>query len=53
MKKRTSNSKIGSGRKSILNPNKKLILKQIKNDDTQTLEEISEILKENNYKWPP
>ena len=32
---------------------KKLILKQIKNDDTQTPEEISEILKDNNYKGSP
>ena len=48
------NSKIRSGRKSILNPDsKKLILKQIKNDDTQTSKEISKILKENNYKWSP
>ena len=30
-----------------------LILKQIKNDDIQTPEEISEILKENNYKGSP
>ena len=37
-----------------MNPDsKKLILKQIKNDDTQTPEEISEILKENNYKGSP
>ena len=49
--KGTSNRKIGSGIKSILNSDsKKLILKQIKNEDTQTPEEISEILKENNYK---
>ena len=41
----TSNRKIGSWRKSILSPDSnKLILKQIKNDDTQTPEEISEIL---------
>ena len=32
---------------------KKAILKQIKNDDTQTPEEISEILRENNYKGSP
>ena len=32
---------------------KKLILKQIKNDYTQTPEEISENLKENNYKGSP
>ena len=52
--KGTSNRKIGSGRKSILSPDsKKLILKQIKNDDTQTPEEISEILKDNNYKGSP
>ena len=31
----------------------KLILKQTKNDDTQNSEEISEILKENNYKGSP
>ena len=30
-----------------------LILKLIKNDDIQTPEEISEILKENNYKGSP
>ena len=52
--KGTSNRKIGTGRKSILSPySKKLIQKQIKNDDTQTPEEISEILKENNYKSSP
>ena len=35
---------MGFGRKSILSPDsKKLILKQIKNDDTQTPEEISGI----------
>ena len=52
--KGTSNRKIGSGRKSILSADsKKLILKQIKNADTQTPEEISEILKENNYKGSP
>ena len=32
---------------------KKLILKQIKNYDAQTPEEISEILKDNNYKGSP
>ena len=32
---------------------KKLILKQIKNDDTQTPEEILEILKDSNYKGSP
>ena len=32
---------------------KNIILKQIKNDDTQTPEEISEILKDNNYKGSP
>ena len=32
---------------------KKVILKKIKNYDTQTLEEISEIHKENNYKGSP
>ena len=32
---------------------KKLILKQIKNYDTQTPEEISKILKDNNYKGSP
>ena len=43
---------MGSVRKSILSPDsKKFILKQIGNDDTQTTEEISKILKENNYKW--
>ena len=37
-----------------MNPvSKKLILKQIKNDDTQTPEEISEILKNNNFKGSP
>ena len=52
--KGTSNFKIGYGRKSILSPeSKKLILKQIKNDDTQTPEEIWEILKDNNYKRSP
>ena len=45
---------MGFGRKSILSPDsKKLNLKQIKNDDTQTPEEVSEILKENNYKGSP
>ena len=40
--KGTSNRKKGSGRKTILNPDSKmLILEQIKNDDTQTSEEIS------------
>ena len=32
---------------------KKLILKQIKNDDTQTPEELSDILKENKYEGSP
>ena len=36
---------MGFGRKSILSPDsKKLILKQIKNDDTQTPEEIHAFL---------
>ena len=49
-----STSNIESGRKSILSADsKKLIQKQIKNDDTQTQEEISETLKENNYKGSP
>ena len=40
--KETSNLKIRFGRKIILNLySKKLILKQIENDDTQTPEEIS------------
>ena len=42
---------MGSGRKSILSPDsKKLILKQIMNDYTQTPEEISKFLQANNYK---
>ena len=52
--KGTSNRKKGSGRKTILNPDSKmLILEQIKNDDTQTPEEISKILKEKKFKGSP
>ena len=52
--KGTSNRKKGSGRKTILNPDSKmLILEQIKNGDTQTPEEISKILKEKKFKGSP
>ena len=49
--KGTSNRIKGSGRKTILNTDSKmLILEQIKNDDTQTPEEISKILKKKSLK---